>query len=137
MFSASVTLPPAAIEAVAAVTALSAAFAVKHLVADFLMQTSAMARGKERVAGWLLPLLAHVLCHGVLTLLIVLAVAPRLWWLAVVECVVHLAVDRCKTILARRGGWRPDQPQFWWLLGLDQCLHQLTNIALAGAIVLL
>ena len=51
----------AAVTAVLAVTALSAAFAVKHLVADFLMQTNAMARGKERPAGWLGPLLAHVL----------------------------------------------------------------------------
>ena len=129
-------LPPAAIQAVVAVTVLSAAFAVKHLAADFLMQTSGMARGKERAAHWFAPLASHVLCHAALTLLIVLAAAPRLWWLAAVDFAVHIAVDRCKTVLAHRGRWTPDRPQFWWLLGLDQCLHQLTNVGLAAAIVL-
>lgn len=131
------SLPPAAVAAVLAVTALSAAFAVKHLIADFVMQTNAMARGKERQGGWLAPLLAHVLCHVGLTLLILLAAAPRLWWLAGVDFAIHLTVDRCKTVIAHRGAWRMDQPQFWWLLGLDQCLHQLTNVGLAAAIVLL
>ena len=106
----------AAVHAVLAMTGLSAVFAVKHLVADFLLQTNGMARGKERRAGWL---------------------APRLWWLAGVDFAIHMAVDRAKTAIARRPGVTPDQPRYWWLLGLDQCLHQLTNIGLAAAIMLL
>lgn len=133
----SVTLPPAAIDAVAAVTALSAALAVKHGLADFLLQTSWMARGKERSTGWALPLVAHVLCHAVLMLALLLAVAPRLWWLAGIDFALHVAIDRGKSLAAQRGGWQPDRPQFWWLLGLDQFLHQLTNVGLAAAIVLL
>jgi hypothetical protein len=27
-----------------------------------------------------------------------------------------------------------DQARFWWLLGADQCLHQVTNIAIAAAL---
>ena len=137
MIDALAPLPPAAVHAALAVTGLSAVFAVKHLAADFLMQTNGMARGKERPSGWFGPLLAHVLCHVGLTLLIVLAVAPGLCWLAAVDFAVHLAVDRAKTLAARRGGWTPDHPQFWWLLGTDQCLHQLTNVGMAAAIVLL
>lgn len=130
-------LPPAAVDAVLALAGLSAVFAVKHLAADFLLQTNGMARGKERRQGWQGPLLCHIACHGGLTLAIVLAAAPRLWWLAVVDLALHGAIDRGKTLASHRGGWRPDQAQFWWLLGLDQGLHQLTNIGLATALVLL
>lgn len=137
MLNMSDALPPAAVHAVLALAGLSALFAVKHLVADFLMQTSRMARGKERRAGWMAPLAAHVSCHAGLTLLIVLAVAPHLWWLTAVDFSIHIAVDRAKTAIAQRPGFTPDQPRFWWLLGLDQCLHQLTNIGLATALMLL
>ncbi len=137
MFDLPAPHTPAANQALVALAVLSAVFAVKHVVADFLLQTNGMARGKERSTGWLLPLSAHVACHAALTLLILLAVAPHLWWLALVDFGVHLGIDRGKTTIAHRGVWRSDQPQFWWLLGLDQCLHQLTNIGLALAIMLL
>lgn len=130
------TASPAAVQAIVTLAMLSVIFAVKHVVADFLLQTNAMARGKERRTGWLLPLLAHVACHAALTLLIVLAVVPRLWWLAIVDLVVHMVIDRSKTLIGQDRGWRPDQASFWWLLGFDQCGHQLTNIGLATAILL-
>ncbi len=123
--------------AVLELTALSILFAAKHLVADFLVQTTWMARGKERPVGWFVPLLAHVLCHAAMTLIIVLALVPRLWWLALVDFGIHFVVDRTKTAVAQRGAWTVDQPAFWWLLGSDQFLHQVTNVALAAALVLL
>ncbi len=122
--------------AVAATAGLAMVFALKHYVADFLLQTGPMARGKERLQGWFWPLLAHASCHAALTLLISLAVAPRLWWLAFIDLAVHLAIDHGKTSLARWGQWKTDQAQFWWLLGFDQLLHQLTNIGLAAALIL-
>jgi hypothetical protein len=131
-------LSPADVSAVvAAVTALSIAFAFKHLLADFLMQTNWMARGKNLREGWWPPLLAHVLCHTALTLVIVLVLAPRLWWLAVVDFGIHATADRAKALVGQHGAWRVDQPRFWWLLGVDQFLHQVTNIGLAAAVVLL
>ncbi len=125
---------PAAVLATAALVAL---FALKHVVADFLLQTDWIARGKESRRGWLLPLCAHVLCHAALTLLIALALAPRLWWLALVDFAIHIAIDRVKTLTSRWGPCRPGQPRFWWLIGLDQFLHQITNIGLAAAILLM
>ena len=127
---------PAAVQAILAMAGLSAVFAVKHVVADFLLQTNAMAQGKERRAAWLRPLLAHVACHAALTLSIVLLLAPHLWWLAVVDFVVHLSMDRGKALIGQGRGWRPDQAAFWWLLGIDQFCHQLTNIGLAAALLL-
>lgn len=116
---------------------LAGVFALKHVVADFLFQTGAIARGKERRHGWLVPLGLHALGHAGLTLAIALLVAPRLWWLALVDFAVHFAVDRAKSVLGHRGGWDSDDVQFWWLIGVDQFLHQLTNLGLAAALATL
>ncbi len=111
--------------------------AIKHYAADFLLQTTWMARGKERSPGWFAPLAAHVLCHAGFTLVIALLVAPRLWWLALVDMVLHATIDRGKTLIARRGGWDAQRAEFWWLIGFDQLLHQITNIALVAAFFVL
>jgi hypothetical protein len=118
-------------------SALAIAFAIKHFVADFILQTNWIAQGKERPEGWFFPLAAHVLCHTGLTLLIALAVAPGLWWLALVDLIVHSLIDRGKSLANNWGGWSPQQYQYWWLLGLDQLLHQITNVALAAAMLAL
>ena len=111
--------------------------ALKHYVADFLLQTNWMAHGKERREGWHAPLAVHVLCHGVITLVIMWVVAPRLWWLALVDIAVHATIDRCKTLIGLRGGWDAQRAEFWWLIGFDQMLHQITNIALVAALYVL
>jgi hypothetical protein len=116
--------------------ALLLVMAFKHFVADFLLQTSWIAHGKERRVGWQAPLAVHVLCHAGLMLVIALVVAPRLWWLALVDLVVHAVIDRSKSLIGNRGGWQVNQFQYWWLLGFDQFLHQVTNIALVAALFL-
>lgn len=116
---------------------LAGTMIVKHYLADFILQTDWMAHGKERLHGWLLPLCAHVACHAAGTLCVALVVAPRLWWLCLVDFAIHICVDRVKTLIGRRGGWKPHQVQFWWLLGLDQMLHGLTDIGLVVAFLTL
>jgi hypothetical protein len=113
--------------------ALVLAFVLKHFVADFLLQTNWIAHGKERHEGWFWPLAVHILGHAALTLVIALALAPRLWWLALVDLVVHGCIDRSKSVTGHWGGWSPNQGAFWWLMGFDQFLHQVTNIGLAAA----
>lgn len=120
-----------------AMALLTAAFTVKHYVADFLLQTNWMACGKDRRTGWALPLLAHAGWHAALALAIALAVAPRLWWLAAVDFAIHFGVDRSKTLLGRWGAWTQADCRYWWLFGLDQFLHQLTNIGLSAALLTL
>lgn len=111
--------------------------ALKHFVADFVLQTHWIAHGKERCEGWLAPLAVHALCHAALTLCIALLAAPHLWWLALVDFVVHAAIDRSKTLIAQRGGWGVNEAGFWWLLGADQFLHQVTNVAIVVALFVL
>ena len=52
----------------------------KHVVADFFLQNTWMALGKDQKTGWALPLLAHCLVH--------LAVSFLLIGVALVACYV-------------------------------------------------
>jgi len=108
-----------------------ALFIVKHLLADFVLQTSWMAKGKERARGWAAPLGAHIAVHAGGTLLISLLMAPQLAWLALVDLVVHGAIDRCKTLIQQRYHLQVGQAAYWWLFGVDQTLHHLTHLAFA------
>ena len=109
--------------------ALSAVFILNHLAADFLLHTTWMFEGKERVSGWVPGLAAHSAVHAALTGAIVLAVAPALWWLAIVDFVVHAAIDRGKVVLGRRLALPPFVGRWWWVFGTDQALHQMTHLA--------
>ncbi|WP_247634718.1 DUF3307 domain-containing protein [Methylobacterium sp. 37f] len=116
--------------------ALLIAMAAKHYLIDFVGQTDWMARGKERVAGWALPLAAHAGMHGLGTLAIAVLYRPSLWWLALLDFVVHGLIDRGKTLVAHRTRFAMTDPRFWWLMGFDQFLHQVTNIAVVVLLVL-
>jgi hypothetical protein len=112
-------------------------FLAKHLAADFFLQTSWMANGKERPCGWFAPLLAHVCVHAVLTGLIFAILAPSFIWMALVDFVIHFTIDRCKGLANRFFDTGPTKTGFWWLLGIDQTLHHLTHFAFALLIAVL
>ncbi|AIQ89456.1 MULTISPECIES: DUF3307 domain-containing protein [Methylobacterium] len=116
---------------VGAFALLVLAFAVKHLAADFLFQTNWMAEGKQRPSAWLVPLCAHTGLHGLGTLLIALAVKPALWWLALADFAIHTAIDRGKALVAQRTRLPTTDARFWWLVGIDQFLHQVTHLGFA------
>jgi hypothetical protein len=117
--------------AVGALTFWMLVFAVKHVIADFVLQTSWMATGKDAKTGWALPLLVHCAIHGTLALAILLALAPRLWFLALADFVVHLIIDRAKGFCVAKFNVTMDHQWFWWLIGIDQALHHLTGFGLA------
>jgi hypothetical protein len=106
-------------------------FIFKQLVADFLLQTSWMANGKEQPEGWFWPLAAHVAVHAAATALIFAALAPGYIWIALVDLVVHFAIDRAKGLLNRAFDTDPTKTGFWWLIGIDQTLHHLTHLGFA------
>jgi uncharacterized protein DUF3307 len=103
----------------------------KHIVADFLLQNSWMAIGKDQKIGWALPLLAHCLVHLATSLLLILVIAPRFWFVAFIDFFIHLAVDRAKGITTSTFGVTTEHPWFWSLIGVDQALHHLTGFGLA------
>jgi hypothetical protein len=106
-------------------------FLIKHLIADFFLQTQWMVVGKGKASGWIGPLTAHSAIHAVGTLAICLALAPALFWLAIIDFVVHFGLDRMKELFVRRASVTPREPMFWRLLGIDQCLHGLTHFIFA------
>jgi hypothetical protein len=115
--------------------ALYAAFALKHFLADFVLQLNWMAAGKEQARDWAVPLAAHAGCHAVLTLLLVLVIAPGLWWLGPVDFLVHGGIDRAKALALRRLNLKQNEAGWWWIFGADQLLHHLTHLAFIVLIV--
>ena len=107
------------------------AFLIKHLFADFFLQTSWMANGKEQARGWLLPLTVHAAIHGATTGLIFAAWAPSYMGMAALDFFVHFAIDRTKGVAGRALHADPTMTSFWWLIGVDQTLHHLTHLGFA------
>jgi hypothetical protein len=103
----------------------------KHVMADFILQNRWMALGKEAPRGWALPLLVHCSIHGALAIGLILVFEPRFWFLGLADFVIHLAADRTKGFLTATFRLTPADAWFWWLLGIDQAIHHLTNFALA------
>ncbi len=55
-------------------------------------------------------------------------------WLALADCLVQYHIDWAKVRLNERWRLTPATEKFWWLLGLDRLLHQLTYLALVTAV---
>ena len=77
---------------------------VKHVIADFVLQTSWMAIGKDQKTGWALPLLAHCLVHLAVAMALILIIAPRFWFVALIDFAIHITVDRAKGFCASTFG---------------------------------
>ncbi len=103
----------------------------KHVVADFFLQNTWMAVGKDQKRGWALPLLAHCLVHLAVAMVLILIVAPRFWFVALIDFAIHIAVDRAKGFCVSTFGVKQEHQWFWWLIGIDQALHHLTGFGLS------
>ena len=103
----------------------------KHVIADFVLQTSWMALGKDQKTGWALPLLAHCLVHLAVALAVILIIAPRFWFLAFIDFAIHITIDRAKGFCTSTFGVTLEHPWFWTLIGIDQALHHLTGFGLS------
>jgi hypothetical protein len=106
---------------------------VKHVIADFVLQNSWMAIGKDQKTGWALPLLAHCLVHLAVAMALILLIAPRFWFVAIIDFLIHITVDRAKGLFASSFGVTHEaaHPWFWTLIGVDQALHHLTGFGLS------
>ena len=80
-----------------------------------------------------LPLLVHCLIHLAVAMVLILIVAPKFWFVAVIDFAIHITIDRLKGICASSFGVTLEQehPWFWTLIGVDQALHHLTGFGLS------
>ena len=118
-------------------------FQIKHLLADFMLQSMWIVRTKGIYGhpGGLI----HAGLHGGLSLpalaVPVLAQTGLGWgWalaLCLAEVIVHYHVDWSKEQLNRHTESIPKDRLFWVLFGMDQCIHQLTYLAMIWACLLL
>jgi hypothetical protein len=116
-------------------------FAAKHCVADFVLQTDWMFRGKGiyghpgGLAHAGLHMLASLPALALLAWGLGLTPAPALAAIGILtlaEGIVHYHIDWSKEALARHLDATPDTRRFWVLIGADQLLHTLTYIALTA-----
>jgi hypothetical protein len=114
------------------------AFRLKQLACDFFLQTSWMAltKGNPLKEGGGRALTAHAGVHAVGTLIVTLIFAKPFWWLALVDFVVHAAVDKLKSKINQKFGWTYKDTAYWWAFGIDQEAHNLTHLAYIIMIVL-
>lgn len=106
------------------------AFRAKQLACDFFLQTSWMAhfKGASVSDGGLKALGMHAGIHAAATFLLMLIFAPSLWWLGIVDFVVHSCIDRAKTTIVAKYHWSVTDKYYWWAFGIDQELHNLTHL---------
>lgn len=105
-------------------------FRIKHFLCDFIFQTSWMAitKGQQGTEAYK-ALFSHAAIHAIGTTAIVLLFAPNLWFLGVLDFVVHSAVDRLKGVVTEKKGWKPKDTLFWWAFAIDQEAHNFTHLA--------
>lgn len=111
-------------------------FQIKHFIGDFPLQREYML--KKFLPGWefFIPLATHCVVHALLTLAIVMAVSFNLWWLAVIDFVIHFVMDRIKSGPRYLGRFSDkNRAGFWNSFGIDQMIHHLTGFYIIWVII--
>jgi hypothetical protein len=107
---------------------------VKHLFADYFLQTTRMLSnrdiyvhsGRAQHAG--LHALFSVVCLALIGAPIVFLVI-----LSLIEGVVHYHIDWVKGHFSEKSGDTPADPGYWRAFGVDQFLPQVTYVAMIWA----
>ncbi len=110
---------------------------IKHLFADFFMQTPKMLTGRSTYIH--MGRAQHAAIHSAGSVLVFLIFGAPLPFIAIVvllEWVVHFHIDWCKAAYSEMKGHTPQMPAFWHAMGVDQALHHLTYVAMTAAWVL-
>lgn len=107
---------------------------IKHMLADYFLQTQKMLSGRATYmhAGRAQHAGVHALGSAIAFALVG---APPLFIavIAVVDWVAHFHIDWAKARYCEENGLGPTEARFWRAAGFDQALHQLTYIAMVWA----
>ena len=102
----------------------------KHCVADFFIQTPYQYQNKGiylHPGG-----LVHAGIHALMSALVFVLLPPPTAVFALLllagEAIIHYHVDFAKERLTRLNEWKPERPQYWQAMGLDQFAHGLTYV---------
>lgn len=116
--------------------AILAILEIKHFICDYLLQGryQLLNKGTYLHPGGIL----HAATHALFTMLVFLIVPPKIaLGIAIVfgEFLVHYHIDWLKERVLRGSGWVTAQREFWWAIGADQLLHQLTYLVIAALLI--
>ena len=104
---------------------------VKHLFADYFLQTPRMLSGRDEYLH--LGRAQHAGLHGLFSVVVFLLVGAPIGFtlvLCLIETVVHYHIDWGKGCHAARQRHQPTDAGYWRAFGTDQLLHQLTYVAM-------
>jgi len=107
---------------------------IKHMFADFFMQTPKMLSGRGQY--WHMGRAQHAGVHAVMSIPVfaIVGAGPLfIVMLVAAEWVVHFNIDWCKGRICQAQNLDPFKPAFWRITGVDQALHQLTYVAMIWA----
>ena len=110
------------------------ALQIKHLLADFTLQTQYMIQNRRfygHPGG-----LAHVAVHlagSTLAFLLVGGSAAVIVAILIAEAVIHYHIDWTKDRVVLRYALTPQNRSYWFATGVDQALHQLTYVIMVVA----
>lgn len=104
---------------------------IKHLAADFMLQTGYMLNNRRHYGhpGGLL----HVAIHAALSALVFLIVPTPIavaLIIIVAEALIHYHIDWAKDNFSYSRNLSPDAKGYWVAIGIDQALHQMTYLAM-------
>ena len=104
-------------------------FQVKHLFADYFLQTPRMLSNRAVYLHW--GRVQHAGLHAVFSVAVLLSIgAPLIFTLIIclIEWVVHYHIDWAKGWYSERAQDGPEHPAYWRAFGTDQFLHQMTYV---------
>lgn len=106
-------------------------FQIKHLVADFVLQSAYILNNRKVYGhpGGLLHVAIH-LAGSLASLLVIGTNSQAVLILLLAEAVIHYHIDWFKDNLVAARSWTPKDANFWYLLGFDQFLHQITYLGM-------
>ena len=115
---------------------LLVALQFKHWLIDFVLQSQKEIVAKKVYMSWLS--CRHSLQHALGTFLAVWLILgyngiPFAVAMAMLDLLVHYHVDYCKV---KFGSEDVKSKRYWVEFGFDQCVHQLTYIAIIGLVTL-
>lgn len=107
---------------------------VKHMFADFFLQTPKMLSGRSQYLH--MGRIQHAFVHAVgssVALVVLGASSGFILLICVLEGLVHFHIDWLKGKHAEAKGHGPAEGAYWRAFGVDQLAHQLTYVAMIWA----
>lgn len=104
---------------------------IKHMFADYFLQTPRMLSGRGEYFH--LGRAEHAAVHAfgsVIAFFIVGASPAFIAVMAVLEWIVHFNIDWGKARYSEMKGYGPNEAGYWRASGFDQALHHLTYLAM-------